>query len=338
MKAFDEGKRQIVVDLRKAGMTYQEIANEIGHNTTSWVGKVCTENGLGGTYAKEVKYAEYRKYKAEGHTILEVAEHFDISRCNAQIACRGIAKQPCRNQHYKKTEDEKREYVERLLPFGFSYDSGYIDCDHHVNLRCNVCNAVFDASMISIRKGNQIACSNCKRIEKEEEKNKKQKEQEQKQFDREQKKLQRQRDLEAERFSKTRLVQCVECGKVFSTLLPKQVCCSTECSKRYYNHISTRRKDHRIAKDKRIDKDITVKKLYERDNGICWICGSKCDISDYCVRDSVVICGDNYPSIDHIVPVCDGGEDAWDNVRLAHRKCNVMRYWQDFHAPRVDTA
>ena len=327
MKAFDEGKRQIVVDLRKAGMTYQEIANEIGHNTTSWVRKVCTENGLGGTYAKEVKYAEYRKYKAEGHTILEVAEHFDISRCNAQIACRGIAKQPCRNQHYKKTEDEKREYVERLLPVGFSYDSGYIDCDHHVNIRCNVCNTVFDASMITIRKGNKITCKNCIRLERDRERKKKQEQ-------RKEEKQKRQAEKDLDLFLKTKLVECKECGKIFTTTSGIRLYCSADCMRHFNNRSSSHRKDHRVTKDKQIDKDITVKKLYERGNGRCWICGGTCDLNDYITRDDVIICGNNYPSIDHVVPICEGGEDSWENVRLAHRICNTKRYWQDFHAPQ----
>ena len=53
-----------------------------------------------------------------------------------------------------------------------------------------------------------------------------------------------------------------------------------------------------------------------------------CDLNDYVVTDNTIICGDYYPSVDHVVAVCDGGEDSWDNVRLAHRICNSMRYYK----------
>lgn len=31
------------------------------------------------------------------------------------------------------------------------------------------------------------------------------------------------------------------------------------------------------------------------------------------------------PSLDHILPVSKGGTDFLDNLRLAHRKCNMDR-------------
>ena len=34
---------------------------------------------------------------------------------------------------------------------------------------------------------------------------------------------------------------------------------------------------------------------------------------------------DRAPSIDHLIPVSDGGAHTWDNVALAHRTCNSTR-------------
>ena len=262
---FDAKKRQIVIDLRKAGMAYLEIANQIGNCSTTWVRNVCVENGLDGTYTKDVRYAEYRKYKAEGHTTKEVAEHFGISLSNAQTACKGIAKQPS----YKKTEGEKRDYVERLLPFGFSYDSGYIDCDHHVNIRCNICNDVFDASMITIRQGKRVRCRNCERLAKEADREAKRK-----RLDEERQQKQSAKELEL--FLSTYQVECEVCGKIFVTRRKHQICCSPECSRKRSNSLSSTRKDKRIAENKRIDKGITARRLYNRDGGTCWICGGLC--------------------------------------------------------------
>lgn len=55
------------------------------------------------------------------------------------------------------------------------------------------------------------------------------------------------------------------------------------------------------------------------------LCGGLCDWEDYVVRDGVVICGDWYPSIDHVIPVSKGGLHSWENVKLAHRKCNTRK-------------
>ncbi len=60
-----------------------------------------------------------------------------------------------------------------------------------------------------------------------------------------------------------------------------------------------------------IDKDITIAKLYERDEGICGICQEKCNWGD--------------KSMDHIKPLSKGGTHTWDNVQLAHLVCNSKK-------------
>ena len=37
------------------------------------------------------------------------------------------------------------------------------------------------------------------------------------------------------------------------------------------------------------------------------------------------ICGNNYPTIDHVIPLAKGGMHSWDNVRLAHHNCNSIK-------------
>jgi 5-methylcytosine-specific restriction endonuclease McrA len=34
---------------------------------------------------------------------------------------------------------------------------------------------------------------------------------------------------------------------------------------------------------------------------------------------------DEYGSIDHVLPVSKGGTHTWNNVRLAHRGCNMAK-------------
>lgn len=110
---------------------------------------------------------------------------------------------------------------------------------------------------------------------------------------------------------------CKVCGNEFKTLNPSQVTCSKECSKK----LEYARKQHRIPKEQIVDKDITLEALYRRDSGVCYLCGGLCDWNDRDAENNIV--GDSYPSIDHVIPVARGGLHAWNNVRLAHFKCNL---------------
>jgi 5-methylcytosine-specific restriction endonuclease McrA len=109
--------------------------------------------------------------------------------------------------------------------------------------------------------------------------------------------------------------ECVMCGKEFNTWIPHKHTCSDECE---YS-----RRSKRIPPEQVVDTDITVKALYERDKGICYLCGKPCDFNDIDKERNAV--GRNYPSIDHIFPVVRGGKHAWDNVKLAHVGCNAAK-------------
>ena len=92
---------------------------------------------------------------------------------------------------------------------------------------------------------------------------------------------------------------------------------------------------NKMKRDKRIkDRDnvdtISLRELYERDEGICWLCGELCDYNDkeYRVSESghgYLATGPNYPSVDHIVPLSKGGTHTWSNVKLAHKRCNSKK-------------
>lgn len=113
---------------------------------------------------------------------------------------------------------------------------------------------------------------------------------------------------------------CERCGKPFFSEYATKKYCSEKC------RINKIHRDKRIPKTRWIDSDITVKKLYKRDNGECYLCGGKCDFSDWRVAKSGnKYPGDLYPTKDHVIPVSLGGCESWDNVRLAHWKCNLEK-------------
>ena len=285
---------------------------------------------MGEHKGKIERYERYRDYKEQGHSLKEVAEHFGISNTTAVNACRGIAPQKAKvntsnrkNQYTCQSFDREQnaiKTIEERTP-GFEYAGGFTHCDGEVLLRRKKCGSILRRSMISVRK-KAVVCDVCRKNEATARKEK----QETERAEREAKVAEKRESREAETFLKTRLVACNECGTIFATKRERQLCCSKECARKRNNRLASHRKDTRIAKEKRIDKDITVQGVFARDGGICWICGGRCNTEDYRVVNGTVICGRSYPSIDHVVPICEGGTDAWENVKLAHRQCNTLRF------------
>ena len=114
---------------------------------------------------------------------------------------------------------------------------------------------------------------------------------------------------------------CKECGALFIASRAGQMICSKKCARRRYNN----HKDRRLKGVKK-DGSITLRKVYEKDHGICYLCGGMCDWDDIETRDDgTMVAGNRYPSIDHVYPISLGGTHTWDNVRLAHRWCNTMK-------------
>lgn len=118
--------------------------------------------------------------------------------------------------------------------------------------------------------------------------------------------------------------ECKVCGTLFYCKdTEKRQTCSQNCSVEWQRRRRNWHSDHRINSNNLIDADITLKKLYARDNGVCYLCGGECDWNDHQERDGIKICGRRYPSIDHVLPLARGGMHQWENVRLAHLGCNI---------------
>lgn len=78
-------------------------------------------------------------------------------------------------------------------------------------------------------------------------------------------------------------------------------------------------------KDVKSDKDATLKALYEKYNGVCYLCGEPCDWNDGKWQSGAFRVGKRYPSREHIIPLTMGGDDTWSNLRLAHVSCNAKK-------------
>ena len=67
-----------------------------------------------------------------------------------------------------------------------------------------------------------------------------------------------------------------------------------------------------------------IKEVAERDGWLCHLCEELIDPDLYCVSEYA----SQHPmeaTIDHLVPRCEGGTRELENIRLAHRCCNMER-------------
>ena len=268
---------------------------------------------------KAIRNEEMREYVKEGHTRKDAADKFGVAVKTAKAICAGLgvcAERAYRNQFTSGDYDAEvhvRELIAERTP-NFEYVGNYTGADGNIDIKCRKCGTTMTRSMISVRHRN-VRCRICEQREIKER-------QEREKRERVEKEIQKEFARQIIQYTQPQLNVCICCGNLFASIT-EQKYCSTECSKRYNN---ARKKDRRIRKIKARQKDvITIQRLYERDKGVCHLCQGVCDWNDYEIKDDAFIAGNDYPSIDHIIPVSQNGVHSWDNVKLAHRGCNSRR-------------
>lgn len=192
----------------------------------------------------------------------------------------------------------------------FKYAGGFIDMDSPVKIRCKACGHEFTRSMIGIRHlSKKHECPNCK-AEKKREQN------EQRKAERKAEAIKAKAERKLDRILSLNSIQvsmkqCPVCGGVF---VGNKIYCSERCRnqnkwnmKDGYRHL------------------FPLPEVYERNKGVCHICGDLCDWNDKIEKDGVTVYGDLYPSRDHVQPKSKGGVNSWDNIKLAHRICNSRK-------------
>lgn len=281
---------------------------------------------------------QMRAYKAEGHSSAEVGIMFGVTEKTAQKYCRGISRMDSTTQFKGLTGEEVNALVKRYNQ-NLIYHSGFTKGDCIINVKCMKCGSVFQRSIVTIRHGSvKNACPYCfsnenenrRRIEEEEKKKAREERHTIALINKESRRLHLME--ETRKRQEERRHDCPVCGK--STTRPKY-CSNICCSKDHFDSSAHESKRRTKIKARYVDKDITLKKLYDRDNGQCWICGLACDYDDKTYTEKAVVAGNMYPSIDHVVALSDGGDHSWENVRLAHRICNTKRYWSPWGMQKV---
>ena len=283
-------QQKSVMELRKQGKCSSEIAAELGirYSTVN-----ATANAIG------MPFTEAEKQKS-------------IKLGKAKAVCTQYGNELERRQ-------KQIDFITKYYP-QFEYVSGYIASDDFVELRCKECGLVFKRSAVTLRHTERLtSCPICEEKRKQEELARREAGKEAQKQERER---ERAEAFWSQKFQQVsfKMCQCKECGAFF--IGGRSCYCSDECKRKHIN----RKHDKRLDRANRIDKSISLKKLYKRDKGICWICGGKCDYKDY-VKDEngYFIVGANYPSIDHVYPLSKGGNHEWSNVKLAHHYCNTLK-------------
>lgn len=268
--------------------------------------------GLSREERKQLR-ANVVEYRKQDHTIKECCEHFGITKSYVYMACKGIKydwkydREACiaaaKAWAASRPVDESVAigYIERFLPWA-EYAGGYTNCDGHMDVRCKKCGTVRNVSCVSVRQGKNCICKNCQSIARAEEKRKAS------EAKRQEAKYQRSITYKTRQLS---LKICPVCHSVF---VGSNKYCSERC--RHHNKW-TMREGYRYL--------FPLEDVYERSNGVCYICGRTCDWNDYTVKNGVKIYGNRYPSRDHVVPKSKGGKNEWSNIKLACRLCNSMK-------------
>lgn len=282
---------EIVLNLRRSGKGYNEISRLTGL-TKNDVGYICRRNGLGGF----------------------VAGSFPL------------------------TETQVAAVVDQA---GFEYVSGYSATKKPITVRCRQCGRTFDRQyhiFSEVVKGTWQCANECplcrldkqqaERDQKEANRKAEQERDAQERAQRKAEQLSRQVSDQLIRRLATRV--CKNCGKEFCIELSdynSEIYCSEQCQKRNHDRIK-RDKRIRRMKAREIDPDITLEKLFNRDSGICYLCGNKCNWEDWQTIDGQFVAGESYPSVDHVKPISKGGTHTWNNIKLACRHCNTIKGWR----------
>lgn len=324
-----EKKERKVIEMIHGGYNDEEIAKVVGYKSLTSVYTIAKKYGLEVVSAKaqekESLHKEIVRLKHQGYTREEIAECLGVSAGMVTLYAKGINPQyrspeeqsRLAKEQQQKTLREREEKARQLISqTGFEYVGGYVDTDSSVMIRCPECGNTFERSMVTFRHHDTVICPTCRETKKRER----------------QEALRLQREKEAqeriecrkaaeERKREEKFHPCPVCG----TLTSRKKYCSDKCAHKAANTRNEVKRRHKIQ-NVMVDKDITLPKLYERDYGICYLCGELCDWNDKEEReDGVIVCGDRYPSIDHVIPLAKGGEHSWQNVKLAHRKCNTIK-------------
>lgn len=327
---------EAIIELINSGVPAKEIAEQTECNVQNVYG-IARRYGLKIAKKAHKHDAEVKRLREQGFNYKQIGEAIGVDRKTIRITCKRLGCELTDAERQKIIEKrakagglaiaEKQRHTEeqvaeliREANKGVEYVSGYTNDKGTMIVRCLKCGSVFERKYFSVvnNRNSTVHCDACaedRRIKAECEKEEQRKEREKQRKEREQ---QREREREEqERKKAERIHACPVCGEI--TGKPKY------CSIRCRNRASNKRGEIRRRMRYKGGDNITIEALTRRDSGVCYICGLAVNENDYDIHDGVFIAGNYYPSIDHVIPISYGGKHIWENVRLTHRICNMVK-------------
>lgn len=126
------------------------------------------------------------------------------------------------------------------------------------------------------------------------------------------------KERKRERYGATREERvCPECGRTFETKRSTSNFCSRACSVKF----AEKRKGNKDKFEQLTKEKISIKELFLREKGTCYLCGEKCDFEDVILIDDFLAAGQTFPVIDYITS--EDGKNR--SAKLAHHCCKKQK-------------
>lgn len=211
-------------------------------------------------------------------------------------------------------ESKRREQIEAA---GYEYLGGYAGTNSFVAVKYPQCGHIGKTSCQVLRKTGKIQpCAICAREQRQRMADEKER---QKAEAKEAARIERQaKETAAQEKKAARVNVCLTCGAEFHPEHGGRHYCSDDCRRKAGN----RRREARKRGQRRT---IQLEQVFQKEKGRCYLCGESCDFEDYQIIDGAFVVGPNYPTVEHVIPMCQGGDDSWENVRLACHRCNSIK-------------
>lgn len=290
---------------------------EIVKRSPATVSKYLIANGLGcgrgGNQKRKITDEEILKEIADGLTRQEIADKYGVhvehlARLMHKLGVHAKHAKPIAISSTKEAKDWHytngcANMISATVGERFAFDAYK---DRRVRIKCKTCGNVIERAITSVRRG-APKCDYCE----------------------EQKKIAQERERLVNVLSRVLDAEtpkvCPTCGTEFTTKQAGKLYCSDKCkakAKKGRNGNSTKIRKRCRHYGVEYVPGVTLKAVYNRDKGICKICGQPTNWNDGTWNGYI---GPMYPTIDHIVALKNGGGHTWDNVQLAHAICNSYK-------------
>lgn len=331
MKKLDDATILRIYLKLKQGKTLTQVAKEVGSNkNTVW--KYANKYGIKNKHftSQCLKYdKEIRKLVEENCGYREIARKLNLDRNSVRDYCKrhlNYYSQAKATTSIPQSKDDVSDKISKQNP-DVEYIDGYKNYYSKVNVRFKTCGHYKTVTYFASTTKN-LVCLECAKKEREIKRNLllevQKNERQRNKLIRDFKRLLLKRIKNLDKKQQTVEIVCSHCGNVFVSNHKKAKYCSDICRKKMHQRNKDAVRRLRI-KNGMVDKDISLKRLYDKYNGICAICGKPTDWNDCEWKGKVFYAGYMYPSHDHIKPVSKGGKQSWENAQLVHRYCNTLK-------------